>query len=59
MAAAAVVGGGIVSWDLDPAKWETAACRLAGRNLTQAEWDQYIGDLAPYTTTCPDHPAET
>ena len=40
-----------------PSEVGTAACRLAGRNLTQAEWDQYIGDLAPYTTTCPDHPA--
>ena len=28
---------------------------LAGRNLTHAEWDQYIGDLAPYRRTCPGY----
>ena len=57
MAAATVTGQGIVFWDLDPAHWQEAACRLAGRNLTRAEWDEYIGDLAPYTTTCPGYPA--
>jgi DNA-binding SARP family transcriptional activator/WD40 repeat protein len=57
MAAAAVTGLGIVTWDLDPARWEEAACVLAGRNLTREEWDQYIGDLAPYGPTCADQPA--
>ena len=56
MQAAADTGQGIVVWDLDPAHWVDAACRLAGRNLTHAEWDQYIGDLAPYRRTCPTHP---
>jgi hypothetical protein len=44
---------GIVIWDLDPDHWVDAACRVAARNLTQAEWDQYIGDLASYQETCP------
>ena len=56
LAAAAVTNNGIVVWNLDPAHWETAACRLAGRNLTRAEWEQYIGDLAAYRPTCPEHP---
>jgi hypothetical protein len=30
--------------------------RLAGRNLTRAEWDFYFGDLARYRPTCPDYP---
>ena len=54
--AAADTGQGIVVWDLDPAHWVEAACQLASRNLTRAEWDQYIGDLAPYHRTCPTHP---
>ena len=41
--------------DLDPQHWVTAACDIAGRNLTQAEWDANIGDLAPYRRTCPQH----
>jgi DNA-binding SARP family transcriptional activator/WD40 repeat protein len=45
---------GIVVWDLDPAHWVEAACALAGRDLQQAEWDQYIGDIAPYRRTCSD-----
>jgi hypothetical protein len=48
---------GIVVWDLDPTHWVDAACDVAGRNLTQAEWDQYIGDLAPYRATCPQFAA--
>jgi DNA-binding SARP family transcriptional activator/WD40 repeat protein len=46
---------GIVVWDLDPEQWVEAACGLAGRNLTHDEWDQYVGDLAPYRTTCPEY----
>jgi hypothetical protein len=53
--AAAETEQGIVVWDLDPAHWVDAACQLASRNLTRAEWDQYIGDLAPYRTTCPQY----
>ena len=34
---------------------ETAACALAGRNLTQVEWAQYLPD-EPYRTTCPGYP---
>ena len=57
MHAAADTGQGIVVWDLDPAHWVDAACQLASRNLTHAEWDQYIGDLAPYRQTCPGYVA--
>jgi hypothetical protein len=30
------------------------ACAAAGRNLTQQEWDRYLGADEPYGTTCPD-----
>ena len=40
-------------WDLDPDSWVEAACRVAGRNLTENEWNEYLGDLAPYRLTCP------
>ena len=56
MLAAASSNDGIVLWDLDPAHWEPAACDLAGRNLTRAEWDQYVGDLLPYRATCAQYP---
>ena len=55
--AAVITSQGIVVWDLDPDTWVEAACQLAGRNLTHAEWDQYIGDLAPYRQTCPAYVA--
>ncbi len=45
-------------WDLDPDHWEIAACRIAGRNLTRAEWADNIGDLAPYRATCPELPLD-
>lgn len=44
---------GVALWDLDPAHWTQAACRVAGRNLTEEEWHTYIGELAPYHETCP------
>ncbi|MBI2976920.1 MAG: WD40 repeat domain-containing protein [Chloroflexi bacterium] len=31
--------------------WLTRACRIANRNLTHAEWAQYMGD-EPYRKTC-------
>jgi len=40
-------------WDLDPAHWVAAACRVAGRNLTAEEWASNIGDLAQLHRTCP------
>jgi hypothetical protein len=57
MEAAVDTGEGIVIWDLDPDHWVDAACQVAGRNLSRAEWDQYMGDLAPYHRTCPEFPA--
>lgn len=47
---------GIVIWDLDPQHWIDAVCDITGRNLTQAEWDEYIGHLASYHQTCPAYP---
>ena len=44
--------------DLDPAHWQTTACHLAGRNLTRAEWNQYLPGR-PYQSTCPQWPAGT
>jgi WD40 repeat protein/DNA-binding SARP family transcriptional activator len=38
-------------WNVDPSEWETRACRLAGRNLTQQEWEEILPDR-PYHATC-------
>ena len=46
--------GSLVFWDLRPASWEARACALAGRNLTHAEWDRYLG--GGYRRTCPRWP---
>lgn len=45
-------GGAVTIWDLDPEHWATAACAIAGRNLTREEWTTYIGDLGSYRATC-------
>jgi WD40 repeat protein len=37
--------------DLNPRHWEQIACRIAGRNLTRAEWDQYLPGRE-YRLTC-------
>ena len=45
-----------ILWSADPAEWEGTACRIAGRNLTKAEWAQYLPSQ-PYRVTCPQWPA--
>jgi serine/threonine protein kinase/DNA-binding SARP family transcriptional activator/WD40 repeat protein len=47
--------GSPIVWDLNPADWEVMACRLAGRNLSRAEWNQYLPDR-PYQATCAQWP---
>jgi WD40 repeat protein len=47
---------GIALWDVGPEHLAEAACRLAGRNLTRAEWATYLADLGGYRATCPDQP---
>ena len=47
---------GLTRWDIDPNVWQSSACLAAGRNLTKAEWMEYLGD-EPYRPTCPDWPA--
>jgi WD40 repeat protein len=44
--------GSAIVWDLDPDHWQADACRIAGRNLTNAEWTQYLPGR-PYENTCP------
>jgi len=57
----------VVSGSLDKTArvWEwqtddliTNACKTMPRNLTRAEWQQYIGDALPYQAVCPNLPIE-
>jgi WD40 repeat protein len=48
---------GLMVWDLDPDHLIAGACQVASRNLTRAEWEENISDLAPYTQLCPDQPS--
>ena len=45
--------GLVWTWTLDPDKWRSRACELAGRNMTQAEWDSY-GDGTTRVRHCVD-----
>jgi len=49
-------GGEIRTWDMDPASWRERACRVVGRNMTQAEWAEYMPGV-PYHKTCEQWPA--
>ena len=39
-----------------PATWVRQACGLAGRNLSQQEWDRYVGAGTPYVRQCAQYP---
>jgi hypothetical protein len=54
-AVAVSVPTGVAVWDLDPDHLATAACRMAGRNLTATEWSTYLGDIGPRRPTGPDY----
>lgn len=53
--AAGDASNNIYVWNLDLADWETQACSIANRNLTQDEWQRFVGD-APYEKTCANLP---
>ncbi|WP_456843935.1 nSTAND1 domain-containing NTPase [Cellulomonas sp. P5_C6] len=44
--------GKVLTWDSRPQHVIDIACRLAGRNLTQAEWNRYVVNR-DYEPTCP------
>jgi WD40 repeat protein len=44
--------GHVSRWDTDPEHTLDYACRMAGRNLTESEWQRAMPDL-PYQETCP------
>jgi WD40 repeat protein len=41
----------ITFWTVEPDGWMKEACHVANRNLTQPEWNTYIGNR-PYRKTC-------
>jgi WD40 repeat protein len=51
-----VIGNGLflgwAAWDVDPDVWQQQACLASGRNLTEAEWNEYLGPDEPYRATC-------
>jgi type II secretory pathway pseudopilin PulG len=45
-------------WLWQPNDLIANACKYLPRNLTHAEWNQYIGDALPYQAVCPNLPVE-
>ena len=40
-----------IRWTFDPAAWAQRACDVAGRTLTQDEWNRFLPGL-PYDPAC-------
>jgi WD40 repeat protein len=43
--------GAAFTWPMSLTSWEQRACSVAGRNLTRAEWAQFVAG-PPYATVC-------
>lgn len=43
-------------WDMDIESWQARACAIAHRNLSPAEWVQFMGEEVPYERICLDLP---
>lgn len=50
--------GSVTMWDVSLASWKKRACKVANRNLTQREWNQFVGTEIPYRCTCGEPYAE-
>jgi WD40 repeat protein len=48
---AAFQTGTAIVWNVDPRAWDAQACSIARRNLTRAEWIQFVGNRS-YRPTC-------
>jgi hypothetical protein len=44
-------------WDLEVESLVAEGCTTANRNLSQAEWDRFVGSEINYVRTCPSLPA--
>lgn len=49
-----VVAGndGLEVWDVRPESWVTTACQIAGRNLSELEWEKYMPNAGERRPTC-------
>jgi WD40 repeat protein len=45
--------GRVIVWDMMLSSWKRVACDIAARNLTAAEWQQFIGRALPHAPLCP------
>ncbi len=45
--------GQVQLWDMTPEGWTARLCTAANRNLTEAEWADFVGDV-DYEATCPE-----
>ena len=54
-AVAGTAEGAATIWEVSAERWAATACRIAGRNLTQAEWLRYLPG-EPYRRTCGQWP---
>ena len=43
-------------WNYDVETWPALACEIAGRNMTQREWNDFGPQDADYRVTCPQFP---
>ncbi len=44
--------GAVILWKISPDSWASRACRVANRNLTLAEWNEFMEVGQPYQQTC-------
>jgi WD40 repeat protein len=51
-----LTGQWIKIWRFDPSTWRALACQIAGRNMTEAEWEQFGPRDQPYRATCEQWP---
>jgi hypothetical protein len=45
--------GRVYRWETDLERAIDFACQMAGRNLTDEEWDEFL-PAQPYQSVCPD-----
>ena len=42
----------LILWNINFDSWQERACHIANRDLSQEEWDEFIGGSRPYKALC-------
>ncbi len=50
--------GDVTLWNIEPAAWLARVCQMVNRDLSEDEWEQFVGSQIPYQPICSNLPVD-